>query len=273
MISYIKNLKWKSVYTPFVFYSLMFLMLSPILYYCGLSNTHLSTTAEWLKSIGLILRFRTAPVDLLGQFWFLPILFWSHALTLVVAKCKYKGWVCLVAFIIYTIGRLMYNEGYKEPYDFSRIMYLSAFYMMGYSTYRYLTTLFLNKYIVIISASLFIGLTFIPNLVFADVILYAIVAFLGILITYALSKQIAIWGGGGKYILMYIGRNTMCIYVFHCLAMKLVELILSHMNLIEYSIGWKGSVPENNYWWLYTIVGIVLPVCFYKIKSLIIQAK
>lgn len=65
----------------------------------------------------------------------------------------------------------------------------------------------------------------------------------------------------------------MCIYVFHCLAMKLVELILSYMNLIEYSIGWKGSMPENNYWWLYTILGIILPVCFCKIKSLIIQAR
>lgn len=265
VIEYLKRLKWKRVYKTFVQYSLLFLTATPILYYYGLSNTHIDSFSNLLKSIELILRFRTATVDLLNTFWFMPVLFFTHAFALLLTQIfKSKKWIILTILIIYLIGRYCFVNGYKEPYDFSRILYLSSFYLLGYCSYPYLKMMKRGWYVPLLSFAIILILSLIPNLVFNIEILYLLAALSGILITIHLSMKLE--KGKTTTILKVMGKHTMGIYIFHPLIMKITELCLAQLGLVVYTTGWPGANPITNYWWLFTFMGIIIPIIFIKLR-------
>lgn len=110
-LAFVRKLKWKELYKNFVIYSILFLIISPILYRLGLSNTPVESIKDFLNRLIIILRFRTATIDLLGQFWFLPVLFFAHALslcTVTILKEKNKIFVLVVSIVFYLIGRFCF---------------------------------------------------------------------------------------------------------------------------------------------------------------------
>ena len=58
----------------------------------------------------------------------------------------------------------------------------------------------------------------------------------------------------------YIGRHTLTIFTWHVLVFKIVESLLSYANLVKMTHGWKGEYTFNDWWWLYTICGITVPL-------------
>lgn len=272
IISYMKTLKWKSLYRPFVIYSLLFLAFTPLLYYWGISGTHLVTWKEWIKSVELILRFRTASVDLLNIFWFLPVLFAAHALFLFISiKIQRKWQLAIIAVFLFLLGRWCYNHGYNEPYDFSRIMYLSAFYIGGFCSYSYLNKYATNIWLFLGALFSFFYFTFTPHEVFASILCYMYVALCGILITFFVSIQIVKTKCMNDW-LSYIGKHTMSIYVFHTIAIKCSEWVIAKNGIIEFSKGWPGRAPIDGLWWFYTVIGIVVPIVFVWMKSRILNS-
>lgn len=262
LTEYLKSLKWKRLYKPFVLYALAFLFLSPLLYEYGLTNTHLTTGKEWIKSIELILRFRTTTVDLLVQFWFLPVLFSVHALSLVVSVMVKRKWIySFIAIIFFIIGRWCFNHGYNEPYDFSRILYLSAFYILGFCVYEYRQKYTNNVFLFLVLLIFFFVFTLFPHEVFASIPCYFFVASSGIIVSCYLSARIV----DLKYIslgLSYIGKHTMVIYVYHTISIKCFELFFAKAGVIDFYTGWPGQASLDGYWWLYTIVGVCVPLLF-----------
>lgn len=249
-------------------YSLGFLLTTPLLYKYGLSNTHLITIHEWLKSVELILRFRTATVDVIAQFGFLPVLFWSHDLCLFITVfVKELRYLLITTVLFFLVGYTLFIQGYKEPYDFSRIMFLGAFYMLGYSFYHKKDLFLSRKWLFVILAMPFLLSATFPNLVFSSPMLYIIVAIAGIAISYkgaVLLLMINKWK-----LIAYIGKNTMSIYIFHCLIMKMTEYLLSVLGLLDFTQGWNGNMPLSNYWWVYSLMGVALPIFCCYVKSLI----
>lgn len=260
------KLKWKELYGNFVIYSTLFLVISPILYQWGFSNTPIESLKDFLERLIIILRFRTSTIDLLGQFWFLPVLFFAQALSLcaiTLLKTKNKIFILIVSILFYIIGRFCFVNGYKEPYDFSRILYFTGFCILGYYSYPLLHKFKNNIYALLIAIIGLIYFSLIPTLVFEKIALYYFAAILGIFITIFISTQVK---GEIAVVLGYIGKCTLPIFIFHPLIIKITELILSLINLITFSKGWTGSNPINPYWWLYSFMGIAIPLGYLTLQ-------
>lgn len=65
----------------------------------------------------------------------------------------------------------------------------------------------------------------------------------------------------------YLGKNTMIIYTWHVLVFKVVELLLSKMGLTKMSCGFYGEYSSNDYFLLYALFGVTIPVCFIVIYN------
>lgn len=260
LLLFIKKLRWKNLYKNFVIYSILFLAISPVLYQWGFSNTPVESFKDFFERLIVILRFRTSTIDLLNMFWFLPVLFFVHALslcTLTLLKGKNKIFILIISILFYTIGRFCFINGYKEPYDFSRILYLSGFYLLGSFSYRLLSKLENNIYILFIAIIGLICFSLTPTLVFEKIILYYFAAIQGIFIIIFISSHIK---GVIATLLEYIGKHTLCIFIFHAIIMKATELALSLSGLTIFCKGWAGTNPITPYWWLYSIMGIFIPL-------------
>lgn len=67
--------KLKGLYIPFLKYYALFILVSPLLHIFSLTKNNYSHVGEILQALFLAARFRVGAIDLLGQFWFLPVLF------------------------------------------------------------------------------------------------------------------------------------------------------------------------------------------------------
>lgn len=263
----IKKLRWKELYKNFIIYSTLFLVISPILYQWGFSNTPAVSLKDFFERLLIIIRFRTATIDLLGQFWFLPVLFFAHALSLCTVsllKGKNKVSILIISILFYTIGRLCFVNGYKEPYDFSRILYFTGFYLLGYFSYPLLYKVKNNIYVLLITTICLIYFSLIPALTFEKFILYYFAAISGIFITIFISAQ---FKGEIGTLLGYIGKHTLSIFIFHTIIMKATEWSLSLTGLTIFYKGWAGANPVSPYWWLYSIMGIFIPLGYLSLQK------
>lgn len=271
LLTYIRKLRWNELYKNFVIYSIGFLIISPLLCHYGISKSDVTSWGDFLSRIIIILRFRTSTIDLLGQFWFLPVLFFIHAISLLFVRVR-NQYVFYIAVLVYFIGRYCYNQGWNEPYDFSRILYFMGFYFMGFYLYPYK-----NKYIkyrnlfVLLCLSIVLLLSIIPNKTFTSVPLYFVAALSGIYVIIYISDKIS------KYksdVLCSVGKHTLDIFIFHTIVMKVMEKCVAHFGLIQNVDGWSGGNIVSPYWLLFTVFGIVIPLAYiYFKKSMTIHIK
>lgn len=266
-VSLIKKLRWKELYGNFVIYSTLFLVFSPILYQLGISNTPVESIKDFFERLIIILRFRTSTIDLLNTFWFIPVLFFAHSLslfTISIFKEKNKIFILMISIIFYAIGRFCFVHGYKEPYDFSRILYFTGFFLLGNYVYPLLYNFRSNIYVLTVTIAFIINLSFIPALAFEKITLYYLVAISGIFITIFVSTKL--YGNVAK-LLGYIGKHTLSIFIFHTIVMQITELCLSLTGLTVFQKGWAGANPVSIYWWLYSIMGVFIPLGFVSLKK------
>lgn len=266
-LPFIKKLRWKELYMNFVIYSTLFLAISPILYQWGFSNTPVESIKDFFERLIIILRFRTSTIDLLNTFWFLPVLFFAHGLslcTITLLKEKNKIFIIIVSILFYTIGRICFVNGYKEPYDFSRILYFTGFYLLGHFSYPLLHKLKNNIYVLIIAITGLIYFSLIPSLVFEKIILYYFAAISGVFITIYISARLK---GKIAILLGYIGKHTLSIFIFHTIIMQATEWGLSLTGLTIFCKGWAGANPVGPYWWLYSIMGVFIPLGYLSLQK------
>ena len=256
----LKQFKWRATYIPFIKYGIIFLLLSPILYKLHLSNTYHEGITEWRHTLFLILRFRTTMSDMLGQFWFLPALFFAHALclTIHIFSTNFSKYIQILIFAgIYFIGMICFINGIKEPYDFSRIMYLSFFYAMGFYSYKYMKYVYQYWQFPLLSFILLQTFCQYSYLVFSNAILFLLFALMGIVMTAWLSNHI---GKRLTPILSFIGKHTMIVFIWHVLIIKITQMGLAHLGYMEYYSGWRGNMEANDYWWIFTLISIFTPI-------------
>ena len=67
--------KIKSLYVPFVVIYSLLIVSSHWLHHFSLTKFDYNSFGDIVKALCLILRFRVGAMDLLGHFWFLPVLF------------------------------------------------------------------------------------------------------------------------------------------------------------------------------------------------------
>lgn len=76
----------KSLYFPFVKLYTLFIIASPLLHAYKISGNDYHSFSEILQALSLVIRFRVGAIDLLGQFWFLPVLFFISIIAFILIR-------------------------------------------------------------------------------------------------------------------------------------------------------------------------------------------
>lgn len=265
-----------SLYAPFVFWELVFLLLSGVFFRLHLVDTQLSLR-EMLSQAAKYVTFR-GHQPLLNGFWFLKTLFFCSIGCLFLLKYVRRGRVWLIAGFIAAAGlcRLL-------PFDatmLSRLFMACAFYVTGFlaakGDFEVRLPLAVTALAVVAIVSLFWRGT-----IFTDgwgVLLYYPVALLGTMGVFGLARWIDDAAASGNSssaagrfadCLDLTGRATLTILTFHFLSFKLVSLLkIALWHLPAGSLAEFPVIHAHNrlFWLVYTIVGVLIPILIYRLR-------
>lgn len=154
----------------------------------------------------------------------------------------------------------------------------SFFFFMGYTLrnnkkiwsvssnkYFYLLTFLLVPFVAWISPSSM------PTMSFEKIIPYTISALLASASLLTLISRINMNRSKIHHFINYVGSHTLSILTWHFLSFKIVSLIIIMIyGLPVEQLAYYPSIQEfsTNGWWLvYTIAGVIMPLCLYNIYS------
>lgn len=266
----------KRLYSPFVRYGLLFLLLHNLFYFLNFYNPPVEayTKQQLFQQAIKVITFRGSD-QLLGGFWFLKVLFSSALLCLFclyginkfsIIKKKNLGKVTLAfGFLIATFIAAL--TGIETKYFVAATLFMAGSIVREHSNimvhgkWYYILILLCG---VLIVAAYFKPLSMFGVRSPLLIIYYLSVAFLGIFISLLLA-QLATKQNNIKDAFVYIGQNTMLILIWHMLSFKLVSLIKVWQYGLPFSdLGQFPVINAHNsfYWILYSIVGVLLPMIY-----------
>lgn len=271
------------LYLPFTKWSVLFLLLHNLLMSVGIYNTSYGyeggssyyTISEMThKLIGILFTMHDYE-ELLGGFWFIRALFVSSMLIVVfslllksVSKCKHE--LLCVFFLILTIiiRRLVPDPEFWR--DISMGAFGAFFYMTGYLLMRY-KGCWQNKYgFILCCFILILAYSYFKTPVsmgcgFNKVLLYAVAAVAGILLTINVSNVLNNSSSFLKRPLYYIGNHTLEILALHFLLFRVVSYLyvlssdMDICHIAEHPVITSVSTPSCM-WLIYSIVGVCAPI-------------
>ena len=177
-----------------------------------------------------------------------------------------QTYLLIFACSLYFVGYTLQDKFGMTTYDFYRVLYYGGYYIIGNLLGSSIIDFAKSKvgYCYVILLFLFtcisVAAIFYADIVFHNAIYYFFISFAGIVATLCLSILIERCDKL-QYILSFVGKNTMAIFTWHILVFKITELVMDRFNLMSMSIGFWGEYHENNWWWLFVISGISVPLC------------
>lgn len=238
-----------TLYAPYVFWELVFLLLGGLFFRLHLADTQL-TGREMLSQAFKYITFR-GHQPLLNGYWFLKTLFFCSTGCFFVLKLFPRK----PAFLAAWIAGLLAAAGCCRlvPFDttmISRLLLACAFYLSGFLFARFRREIPLSVALAAMAAVAVISL-FWRETIFVDgwgVLLYYPVALLGIIGVFGIAAVLDRWDPVARF-LDFTGRATLTILTFHFLGFRLVSLLNIHS------------------WLLYSLAGIALPLLVYLLYN------
>lgn len=239
----------KSLYLPFVYYNLLFVIICNIFTLFRLIDKSYNIfTLEGIKGfIKSILSFN-AYVSFLGGFWFVKTLFLTTILFCVVSFALKrmhleKEWTrALLIITIYIIEWvIMYKKIQVSKNLIQAPMALPIFYI-GYLFHRYREHIKFNYLYPLISLAIICitknwGFVDMDSLTYTGPLFYLIASIAGICLNISIADILFKHFGEIKY-LNFIGGSTYTILAFHLLAKAIFYKFLNYLNVYEYSWLW-----------------------------------
>lgn len=269
--------KIKSLYIPFLIYSMIYIFLRPILGYWGIIEANNLELSQIIISISNVLAFHGVG-ELLGALWYVPMLFFAIAIfgaIISATKNMSNSPIKEIARILMicgigTIGivAVEYQMGLWYNMQISFLMipivalgsYFSRFNMDKYLNVAGLIGSFLILLFVTYGDIGRIELS--QNMIINRWLFYP-VTFCGIYFALAFIKYIS-----RNYLvektLVLLGKYSFDIMTMHFLAFKVIDYIVCTMRNEKELL----SVFPHTYtdlWLVYIICGLALPICFKKI--------
>lgn len=265
----------KSLYIPFLLYSLFFLSLHNLLFklnvyssevYFQGGNSHVYTLKNFMHNLISIVTFNNTE-QLGGAFWFFTSLF-----TTVILFCflriiskkllpdKYVTLLSVMIIILFIIGYYT-----KLPRSMSTSFVALFIYYLGYLYKKFEKGINLSGkfavvcFLLLLRAS-FMGSINMSNNTYTSILFLIISSVLGIYMTIYMSKKIDHLGF--KRFFQYPGENTVVILALHLLSFKIISLVqvLIYKNPL-YMISKFPVLYSNRAWWIaYTIIGVAIPL-------------
>lgn len=282
----------KGLYFPFVKWSMIFLLLHNLWFHFGILNeqygnwtggvTHPYTIHNALQRAVLIITGMSGYDEFMaGAFWFFRGLFVASILFLLIYKAidstrKFSPTGGILAVCMLSLGftafhilsgvkiNVLAGGGWRETWGifFFGIGALLSHYLPAIRRHWALFLLYLT--ILLVSAKLhFSGMNNSGKL--ADLITLPLTGTIGFLAVHYLSSIIDAKDGRLRNLLVFIGDNTLYVFIFHIISFKLVSLIkIWWYGLDPAQIGCHMVIHFNNhddvFWILYSIVGVAVPL-------------
>ncbi len=240
-VAFIKK-RLGSLYAPYVFWELVFLMLSWVFFRLHLTDS-VPTGREALAQAVKFVTFR-GHQPLLNGFWFLKTLFFCSIGCLFLLKFVKQGRIWLVPALVAGAGFCA-----LIPYDttmISRLLMAAAFYITGFLAARAKIEAKFPYALAALAVVAVVSL-FWRGSIFTDgwgVLLYYPVALLGTYGIFGLATAIDRIDRPALA-LDFVGRATLTILTFHFLAFRIAALL------------------KSGDWVLYTLFGLALPLLIY----------
>lgn len=221
--------KVKGLLLPFWWWNMLLYPVFYILYYWNNWNINIAIK----EIIEIILTLYKVPF--LGATWFLTALFWISILSnTVIALGKGKSFSDLILLLL-GISSGFVGFYFTLPYKLSRVMICSFFYMVGYLFKKYLhkhIATHIKNFSMLLLAVLF---NLIASNNYADMgnnqysnkFLFIIGALAGTMFVLRASELVTEFYGNNLLVkhIVYLGKNTMDIVIWHFLAFRLAILL------------------------------------------------
>lgn len=271
--------KVKTLYFPFVSYYVLFVVFSHLLHQVDLTHFDYSSLGDCLRAILLACRFRVGAMDLLGHFWFLPVLFFISVLFFGLLRMAHRGSFrnefVLFGGAVFTLLAIVGKwKSMPNPYDIQRVFYYMGFYALGwYVAQKPITASWVRIYSAVVSFALLVLFSCSCKAMQWNPLAGVLAAVIGIVFSWSFCQEMRKNETISAF-LSYIGKHTMPIFVWHVFCFKCLELLLAHWGVIgNLTVGWDGSYATNPFCLvlLYTSVGILLPIGFCKLKNKIVR--
>ncbi len=288
-INYLDNKKLflkkrlKSLYLPFVKWSLIFLLFHNLLAGCGIYDEHYTWQTLALRAVGAVAFGDTD--ELLKTFWFLRDLFWASMISLCFLwTCRHAikshfGWgsarsriielsatgVMIIACLaVASFGRYF---PINIPLMGSHTSMSVACFLAGFIFRK--VTVFRNMRVGMLMLSVVLLYIWISGKGYemlaidnlgAEVFMYFMISMIGAVGMMNLCSDIK---GRVADCLDYIGTKTLYVMTWYLVAFKLVSMV----KIWHYGYDWQllSSFPvimqDNAFFWvLYSVVGVALPI-------------
>lgn len=283
--------KIKSLYIPYIKYSLLFLLLHNIFFHLNIYNdiygfkgeaSHLYSIKEYLSKAFHIITAMREHEQLLGGYWFLKQLFLGSIFSFFVIK-TYKNHIFLALICIISACAFTSYFNIQVPYFnidsltiLSMFFFISGYYLRTSVTYKGHSYLNILCFITVLSISLLLP-TSMLRFNYTNILPYTIAAIAGTHLTLYLSNII----NQSRYrilknSLLYIGNNTLPILTWHFLSFKLLSILIIYIQNrpIQHLAYFPIIENLNNQWiWVlaYSLSGICVPLIISEIIYKITQ--
>lgn len=274
----------KSIYLKYVCWSLFFLALHNIFFQLNIYNdivlfrgqpSYLYHTSDFANKAIRIISSMNEYELLTRSFWFLKQLFLACIIvsTIIyvinrVTRYRHSHLIALLILFLLTFISKLYSWSIPAIWDISLVFMSSSFYLSGYIFKKYDILIKLhNLYVSIVCLSLLlIGLFTLPwtnmlEYTTNNMLPFFITAYSGIILTLYLSQKLETYRI--RFLLYYLGQNTMVIFALHMLCFKIgnfIKILIYDMPI--YRLADFQVINEHNsfFWIVYTIIGLSVPL-------------
>ena len=262
--------KIKTVYFPYLKYSLLFLFLHNIFYYLHIYNNSIYSFHDILfRGIRIVVCMGMHD-QLLGGYWFMGNLFWGLIIAYGLLKfCRNNAVIGIIISLILSVMmnfmdfhipviQLSSSDLFSTAFILTGIQYKRGGFQIEQKTYYILPLAFL---LVIFGTIYWRGC--VPVIDAWKILPYYITAIAGTLAIFSIAKIIKMQGCN-RLMLNKIGENTFAVLTWHFLCFKFVSWIIIVIynlpieKLSEFPVIYEYA---NKGWWVaYFLVGVLLPL-------------
>lgn len=294
--------RFKGLYVPFMKWGILFLLLHNVWFYLGVLNeqygnwtggvTHPYTWHGFVSRL-VMMTYSMSGYDefLSGAFWFFRGLLVASILYMVLFRLlrpksggdgsmwRTSALICVIALGFMALHCTMRFKMQFYPNGFWRETWGVFFFGIGVIYREAERRLQMNLWLSLLMLGLLVGAGYMHfsgmnnNCKPLDLLTLPLTGCIGFLMVKYFSEKIDSCHGRFRNMMIFIGENTLYVFVFHILAFKVVSLLkIWYYNLDFAQIGCHMVIHYRNhddlFWVLYSIVGVALPLLIvYKTKK------
>lgn len=271
--------RMKRVWWTFVKWNILFFAANPLFFFLGVTDEYYPI-AEMPEVLGQVLTMRLWH-ELLGPFWFLRYLLISN-LVVIFTCWSLRRWQRLTHLVFMSmpvIPMLLSMLGVTDSLKgqgllccfFCYIGFISRNRTPSWSHWRFTLSV-----VATIVASIFVK-TEIPLMQPRLTLIYAVAAIIGIYATMTFCSLLTKKSVRTVPAIVFVGRNTIPIMVWHLLAFKIVSAItIAICHLPSSQLFYITITPNTRFcslWIAYSLVGIGVPLLLIKLKDSCLRNK